>query len=61
VYGDLQVFVNGGAITDFTVNKDGTKGFTIGPTVSLVLGDKVTALWDEHYDYQEAPYPWWRF
>jgi hypothetical protein len=40
---------------------DGTKGFTIGPTVSLVLGDKVTALWDEHYDYQEAPYPWWRF
>jgi hypothetical protein len=59
VYGDLQVFINGNQTTDFRKKTDGTKGFILGATISLVSGDTVTALWDEHYDYQEAPYPWW--
>lgn len=57
-YGNLKVFKNGIETTDFSLAADGTKSFTINPTTTLVVGDAITALWEEHYEYGEAPVPW---
>lgn len=55
-YGNLKVYVNGIETTDFTVSTD--KMFTVNSPV-LNVGDGVTALWEEHYEFAEPPYPWW--
>jgi hypothetical protein len=57
-YGNLRAFVNGLETKDFTHTNDGTNQFTINSPV-LSVGDDVTALWEEHYEYTEPPYPWW--
>lgn len=58
-YGNLKVFINGLETTDFALAWDGTKAFSINATTSLVVNDIVTALWEEHYEFQESPVPWW--
>lgn len=57
VYGNLQVFVNGVETTDFTLDAD-TKMFTINATTVVNADDKITALWQEYYDYDQPPVPW---
>jgi hypothetical protein len=56
-YGNLKLYINGLPTTDFTLASDGSTGFSL--TTPTTVGDSVTALWEEHYEYQESPYPWW--
>lgn len=61
VYGNLKVYVNGIPTTDYLTPADGSPSFTFNPTTVLNVDDKVTVLWEEHYEYQQAPYGWWSF
>ena len=52
--GDLVVYVNGIATTNFTINLDGTV-----KVYGTVSGDKVTMVWEEHVDLVQPPYSFW--
>lgn len=71
--GDLQVYKNGiklmawervistvvdeaDIVTTLTTTND-PYGFIV--TNACVLGDKITAIWEEHQDIVEPPYSWW--
>lgn len=43
-------------VTTLTTTND-PYGFIV--TNPCVLGDKITAVWEEHQDVVEPPYPWW--
>jgi hypothetical protein len=54
VQGDLIVYINGIATTNFTINTSGT--VTVW---DVVAGNKVTMVWEEHVDLVQPPYSFW--
>lgn len=56
-FGDLKIYVNGKKVTDFEIGE--SNDFTLA--TPCVVGDKVTAVWEEHTDLIEPPFNWWRW
>lgn len=44
-------------ITTTTTTTNDPRGFIL--TSACAVGDKITAIWQEHQDVVEPPYPWW--
>lgn len=55
-YGDLIVYVNDVPVT-FSLYSVSSRSFTLLKPCNE--GDHVTAIWEEHFDMVEPPYPWW--
>lgn len=44
-------------VTTTTTTTNDPRGFIL--TTACVLGDRITAIWEEHEDVVEPPMPWW--
>lgn len=59
-YGDLVVYINDELVDMSYVTINDDNSFDIDTTsITIYANDAVTANWQEHADYQHAPYEWW--
>lgn len=56
-YNTIKIYRNDVEITPYNVGDSST--FSLDPTLTIVVGDAITAIWDANSDFNQPPYAWW--